>query len=292
MPLRVRDRRCRCRRRSGTRRRSSSRSTAPTAVGVNRSFTLHVPGPVKPPPVPHVSKSKANGAFEPRARRDLGAVARVDRDRHGLGRRRVDRHVAERDRGSGSPSGGSRRCRSRDTGSRGRCRPTIGHSKTFVVPLDAADRRRREPLLHVARARPGEAAAGAARVEVERERRDSARCPTRPRSGSRRRRVIVTVRDRRRVDRHVAEARPRRRRRRHDSRRCPSPCTGSRCRYRRRSGTRRRSSCRSTPPGRGRREPLLHVARPGPREAATRAARVEVERERRIEPLPDATSVR
>ena len=37
----------------------------PTAVGVYRSVTVHVPGPVKPPPVPHVSKSNANGAFNP-----------------------------------------------------------------------------------------------------------------------------------------------------------------------------------------------------------------------------------
>ena len=36
-----------------------------SAVGVNFSFTLHVPGPAKPPPVPHVSKSNANGAFRP-----------------------------------------------------------------------------------------------------------------------------------------------------------------------------------------------------------------------------------
>ena len=37
----------------------------PTAVGVYRSVTVHVPGPVKPPPVPHVSKSNANGALSP-----------------------------------------------------------------------------------------------------------------------------------------------------------------------------------------------------------------------------------
>jgi hypothetical protein len=34
-------------------------------VGVKRCFTLHVPGPANPPPVPHVSKSKANGALMP-----------------------------------------------------------------------------------------------------------------------------------------------------------------------------------------------------------------------------------
>ena len=37
----------------------------PTAVGVYRSVTVHVPGPVNPPPVPHVLKSNANGAFSP-----------------------------------------------------------------------------------------------------------------------------------------------------------------------------------------------------------------------------------
>ena len=36
-----------------------------TAVGVKRSLTLQSPGPVKPPPVPQVSKSKANGALSP-----------------------------------------------------------------------------------------------------------------------------------------------------------------------------------------------------------------------------------
>ena len=35
------------------------------AVGVYRSVTVHVPGPVNPPPAPHVSKSNANGAFSP-----------------------------------------------------------------------------------------------------------------------------------------------------------------------------------------------------------------------------------
>jgi hypothetical protein len=34
-------------------------------IGVNRSFTLQVPGPAKPPPVPQVSKSNANGALIP-----------------------------------------------------------------------------------------------------------------------------------------------------------------------------------------------------------------------------------
>ena len=34
-------------------------------VGVYRSVTVHVPGPVNPPPVPHVLKSNANGAFSP-----------------------------------------------------------------------------------------------------------------------------------------------------------------------------------------------------------------------------------
>ena len=37
----------------------------PTAVGVYRSDTVHVPGPVNPPPVPQVPKSNANGAFSP-----------------------------------------------------------------------------------------------------------------------------------------------------------------------------------------------------------------------------------
>ena len=36
-----------------------------SAVGVKRSLTLQLPGPVKPPPVPQVSKSKANGALSP-----------------------------------------------------------------------------------------------------------------------------------------------------------------------------------------------------------------------------------
>jgi hypothetical protein len=37
----------------------------PAVVGANVSLTLQVPGPVKPPPVPHVSKSKLNGVFNP-----------------------------------------------------------------------------------------------------------------------------------------------------------------------------------------------------------------------------------
>ena len=36
-----------------------------TDVGVYRSVTVHVPGPVNPPPAPHVPKSNANGAFSP-----------------------------------------------------------------------------------------------------------------------------------------------------------------------------------------------------------------------------------
>ena len=36
-----------------------------TAVGVYVSRTVHVPGPVNPPPVPQVLKSKLNGAFSP-----------------------------------------------------------------------------------------------------------------------------------------------------------------------------------------------------------------------------------
>src|SRR5438034_128659 len=36
-----------------------------SAVGVKLSLTVQVPGPVKPPPVPQLSKSNANGAFNP-----------------------------------------------------------------------------------------------------------------------------------------------------------------------------------------------------------------------------------
>ena len=36
-----------------------------TLVGVKRSFTLQVPGPANPPPVPQVSKSNAKGALIP-----------------------------------------------------------------------------------------------------------------------------------------------------------------------------------------------------------------------------------
>jgi hypothetical protein len=35
------------------------------AVGVNDCFTVHVPGPVKPPPAPHVSKANEKGALSP-----------------------------------------------------------------------------------------------------------------------------------------------------------------------------------------------------------------------------------
>ena len=38
---------------------------APTAVGANVSFTVHVPGPVNPPPAPHESKSNEKGGFSP-----------------------------------------------------------------------------------------------------------------------------------------------------------------------------------------------------------------------------------
>src|SRR4051812_14893353 len=38
---------------------------AVAAVGRKLSFTLHVPGPANPPPVPHVSKSKLNGTLIP-----------------------------------------------------------------------------------------------------------------------------------------------------------------------------------------------------------------------------------
>src|SRR3954452_11350272 len=34
-------------------------------VGRNDSFTLHAPGPAKPPPAPQVSKSKLNGTLIP-----------------------------------------------------------------------------------------------------------------------------------------------------------------------------------------------------------------------------------
>ena len=34
-------------------------------VGVNRCLTVHVPGLVNPPPAPHVSKLKPNGALMP-----------------------------------------------------------------------------------------------------------------------------------------------------------------------------------------------------------------------------------
>src|SRR3954469_23121922 len=35
------------------------------AVGRKLCLTLHVPGPVKPPPAPHVSKSNENGTLIP-----------------------------------------------------------------------------------------------------------------------------------------------------------------------------------------------------------------------------------
>src|SRR3954467_6125341 len=38
---------------------------AAPAVGRKDCLTLHVPGPVNPPPAPHVSKSKLNGALIP-----------------------------------------------------------------------------------------------------------------------------------------------------------------------------------------------------------------------------------
>ena len=37
----------------------------PAAVGENSRLIVHVPGPVKPPPAPHVSKSNANGGLSP-----------------------------------------------------------------------------------------------------------------------------------------------------------------------------------------------------------------------------------
>ena len=85
----------------------------PTAVGVYRSVTVHVPGPVNPPPVPHVPKSKANGAFnpEPDATSVLYPASTVNR--HRRRHRRIDRDVAEAHRIRTRRRLCSRHCRSR-----------------------------------------------------------------------------------------------------------------------------------------------------------------------------------
>ena len=137
-----------------------------SAVGVKRSLTLQVPGPVKPPPVPQVSKSKRERGVEPGAGGDLGPVARVDGDRHAWLDGGVDRHVAEADR-DGVAEAALTPVPDTVYGMPMQVPPATGHSNTFVVPLDGGDRRRREPLVDGALPGPGEAAAGAAGVEVE-----------------------------------------------------------------------------------------------------------------------------
>ena len=70
---------------------------AATDVGANRSVTVHVPGPVNPPPAPQLPKSNANGALspEPDATSVLypASTVIVTERRH----RRVDRNVPEAD---------------------------------------------------------------------------------------------------------------------------------------------------------------------------------------------------
>jgi exoribonuclease II len=109
---------------------------AVAAVGEKRCFTLHVPGPANPPPVPHVSKSKENGTLMPdpdaiSVRYPASTVIDTSRTTVVL--------IGTFPKATLDGEADARLTPVPDTlyGMAIQLPPAIGHSKTFVVPLDA-----------------------------------------------------------------------------------------------------------------------------------------------------------